>query len=147
MIIIYVVDIEKMNFNLIIFTEKTPSFYVEARKEYEKRLGRFCKLKITCVKNAGKLQKALNPKYPVIVIDNCGSAVSSEEVAGIISAAENSGTSAVNVVIGYDISVEEKEAIRYSVSQFDLSSDLTAVIALEQIYRAYKIISGETYHK
>ncbi len=135
-----------MNINLVIISEKTPSFYNEARKEYEKRLGRFCKLKIVCAKNQEKAKKSLNRKSPVVVVCSTGQTISSEGLAEKISSAENSGVSSINIIVGEDY-VSEPDDIKLSVSQFSLSSDLVSVIVLEQIYRAYKIISGETYHK
>ena len=138
-----------MNINYIIITKKTPSFYADARKEYEKRLSRFCRLKVSCVKNEEKAEKILNQKYPVITLNSRGSALSSEEAAEKIRTSEIRGVSSVNIVVGEDFVLPDGfiNAGSISVTHFPLSSDLTAVTGLEQIYRAYKIISGETYHK
>jgi len=69
------------------------------------------------------------------------------EIREAISAAEVGGISKVTVVVGYPY--EERvfdNAERLAVSRMSLSADLLSTVVLEQIYRAYKIINGETYH-
>ncbi|MBE6020160.1 MAG: 23S rRNA (pseudouridine(1915)-N(3))-methyltransferase RlmH [Firmicutes bacterium] len=137
-----------MNISLYILSSKPEKFYVKARKEYEKRLGRYCKLTVKEFKNKEKMSKAFAPDQTVIFVDETGRQMSSEKLAEAISAAEVGGISKVTVVVGYPY--EERvfdNAERLAVSRMSLSADLLSTVVLEQIYRAYKIINGETYHK
>lgn len=132
---------------------KPQKHYIKARKEYEKRLSRYCKLTVKEFKTEDKLIKALGTSYQMLVfVDETGCRISSEELAESISAAEVKGISKTAVVLGcsYEKAGEERadDSIkRLAVSRMSLSADLLCTVMLEQIYRAYKIINGETYHK
>ena len=139
-----------MNVKMCILSGKTEKFFAAARKEYEKRLGRFCKLKIKEYKNPEKLLKDIEKDSHVVLVRSRGEQLSSTDLADRISSMELNGTSGMTIVIGADN--EESiavgvEHVDFSISRMSMSSGMTAAVALEQIYRAYKIIHGETYHK
>ena len=137
-----------MNISLYILSAKPQKAYVKARKEYEKRLSRYCKLSVKEFKTAEKLVKALAPDQLIVFVDESGKQMSSEKLAESISAAEVGGISKVTVVTGYPYEETVFENVqRLAVSRMSLSPDLLSAVVLEQVYRAYKIINGETYHK
>lgn len=139
-----------MNVKMCILSAKTEKFFTAARKEYEKRLSRFCKLKTKEYRNPDKLLKDIE-KDSLVVIAGCrGEQLSSTELADRISSLELGGTSGMTLVIGAEDSESIKAGVahtEFSISRMSMSAGMTAAVALEQIYRAYKIINGETYHK
>ena len=86
-----------------------------------------------------------------IVCDVAGQQMSSQEFAETIKKYMLQGTSEICFVVGGSIglaeTIKEKAALRLSVSAMTMPHRLFRIVLLEQIYRAFKIINGETYHK
>lgn len=145
-------------------------FYRDAVSEYEKRLGRYCKPEIIQVedertpdrasanltelvkkKEAERILKYLKEDAFVVVLDIRGKAYDSEEFADQIESLAISGVSHIQFVIGGSLGLHEevckKADLTVSFSKMTFPHQLMRVILLEQIYRAYRIISGEPYHK
>ena len=80
-----------------------------------------------------------------------GKMFSSEQLAGKISQLAISGESHIQFIIGGSLGLSEKvlkEAdLLLSFSKMTFPHQLMRVILLEQIYRSYRIIQGEPYHK
>jgi 23S rRNA (pseudouridine1915-N3)-methyltransferase len=87
----------------------------------------------------------------VIVCDVNSPQKSSEEFAAYIQNRMVQGDSEITFVIGGSIGISadinKKAALRLSVSRMTMPHRLFRIVLLEQVYRAFKIISGETYHK
>lgn len=138
--------------------------------EYAKRLGRYCKLSFFQVpdeKTPDKASDALNiqikdtegdrlMKYIrdqdyVIALAIDGKMLDSVELSEKIEKLGVSGISSVAFVIGGSLGLSEKVLQRadykLSFSKMTFPHQLMRVILLEQIYRSYRIISGEPYHK
>lgn len=145
-------------------------FYRDAVSEYEKRLGRYCKPEIIQVedertpdrasanltelvkkKEAERILKYLKEDAFVVVLDIRGKAYNSEEFADQIESLAIRGVSHIQFVIGGSLGLHEevckKADLTVSFSKMTFPHQLMRVILLEQIYRAYRIISGEPYHK
>ena len=137
-----------MNIKLYVLSAKQEKFYVSAREEYQKRLARYCKLSVKEYKTLDKLLKDVGNDERVYYISTKGNLMSSEELAKRISDMETGGISRMTVVIaeGFEKAFSGNFS-NVGISKMDMSAELTSVVALEQIYRAYKIINGETYHK
>lgn len=133
-----------MNFKIYIIGDKIDKFYSEAIKEYKKRLSRYCKISVFSLKNEIELHKNISVKPYRIIVTTTGKSVSSEDLAGKINDFGISGISDISLIIGADI-VEHNEAISISPMEMDLG--LKATIIFEQIYRSYRIINNEPYHK
>ncbi len=142
----------------------------DAIAEYTKRLNRYCKLEIIEVadekapenaspaekeaileKEASRLQKHLKEDAYTITLEIEGSQLSSEELAQKIDTLATHGKSHLQFVIGGSLglakSITSHADYSLSFSRFTFPHQLMRVILLEQIYRSYKIISGEPYHK
>ncbi len=132
----------------------------KAIDEYVKRLSRYCTIKITEVadfpddKNAVEREAALiMPKIKGVCVPLCveGKQLSSEELAAFIQNCGIEGSSHICFVIGgscgLDESIKSKGKIRLSFSKMTFPHQLMRVILTEQLYRAFKIINGESYHK
>lgn len=133
-----------MNFKVYIICDKISKFYSDAIKEYKKRLSRYCKIELISVKNIEQLLKKMSDKSYKIVISASGQQISSEELAKKINNFGISGNSDLSVIIGNEnIDFDENLAI----GPMDMDLGLKATIIFEQIYRGYRIINNEPYHK
>ena len=126
-------------------------YFTEACAEYSKRLSAFCKLKVVELKDGAPIIPHLPPRARKVALCVEGKQLSSEELADYIEKLPNSGVSELCFVIGaFDGLSEEVKAccdMRLSFSKMTFPHQLMRVVLLEQIYRAYRIINGEPYHK
>lgn len=131
------------------------SFYREGVAEYVKRLSRFVKVEVK------ELAEGANPeaeaedilrtcKGYVIALAVEGQKQSSEQLATRLQKLANEGKD-VTFVIGSSCGLSEKvkQAADYKLSFSDMTfpHQLMRVILAEQVYRAYMINAGSTYHK
>lgn len=146
------------------------AFYREAILEYTKRLSRYCKLEIAEVldekttESAGDalcesikekegrrlLQKIPESAY-VIAMDIGGQKMDSVAFGEKIGKLGTAGKSHIAFVIGGSLGLSEgvkkRADERISFSDMTFPHQLMRVILLEQIYRGYRILNGEPYHK
>lgn len=145
-------------------------FYRDAIAEYEKRLSRYCKLEIIQVedektpdkagtaqeqlirrKEADRILKYMREDACVFTLEIRGREYDSEEFAGVLEKTATQGVSHIQFVIGGSLGLHDavctKADHRVSFSKMTFPHQLMRVILLEQIYRSYRIISGEPYHK
>ncbi|MDP4178367.1 MAG: 23S rRNA (pseudouridine(1915)-N(3))-methyltransferase RlmH [Bacillota bacterium] len=133
-----------MNFKIYIIGKKIDKFFSDAVKEYEKRLTRYCKTQLIYIKNNETLQKKLSDKSYKIIISNNAELISSEELSDKINKLGISGNSDISIILGNEnLNCDEK----LSISAMDMNLGLQSVITYEQIYRSYRIINNEPYHK
>lgn len=133
-----------MNFKIYVFSEKIEKFYLDAIKEYEKRLSRYCRIQLIEVKNKEQFLKKLSEKTYKIILTVKGTNISSEELASKINSYAISSTSDISIIIG-DAYIKGDEEI--ALSFMEMNAGLKATIIFEQIYRAYRILNNEPYHK
>ena len=138
-------------------------YLTDAIIEYKKRITKYYQIeifeledislpdkKIILKKEAEKILKILNKKDYIITLELEGSQISSEEFAYKINQIflENSN---ITFIIGgsYGLDEEIKKISNYklSFSKMTFPHQLFRLILLEQIYRAFKIINNEEYHK
>jgi 23S rRNA (pseudouridine1915-N3)-methyltransferase len=132
-----------MNFKIYVTETKIEKFYLEAVKEYEKRLSRYCKIQLLQMKNKELLLKELPNKSYKIFLSNNGKHISSEELAAKVNTLGLSGISDVAISLGAEIPHDEVLAI----GSMDMDIGLQAAIIFEQLYRSYRIINNQAYHK
>lgn len=146
------------------------SFYRDAIAEYTKRLSKYCKLEICEVgdektpdnassiveqqikeKEGQKILKLIKDDAYVIALAIEGKKFDSPGFATVINQLGINGKSHIQFIIGgslgLDQSVIQKADLKVSFSDLTFPHQLMRVVLLEQIYRAYRIISGEPYHK
>lgn len=125
------------------------AFYRDAAAEYVKRLGAFCRLK-TIETTDDKLLSFLPPRAYKIALCVEGKELSSEELAARLDSVATSGASDIVFVIGGFDGLDEKVKaacdLRLSFSRMTFPHRLMRVILLEQIYRAFTINAGMSYH-
>ena len=159
-----------MNITLYTVGKIKEKFYREAIEEYTKRLGRYCKLKIVEVvdektpdrastaeeqqikeKEGERLESKIKDGTYLIVLAIDGKMMDSVEFSKKIEMLGVHGTSEIGFVIGGSLGLSERILKRadmhLSFSKMTFPHQLMRVILLEQIYRGYRILSNEPYHK
>lgn len=158
-----------LNIRIICVGKFKEKYWEAASAEYMKRLGAYCSISVTEIKEEKlpahasradeenvilKEGKAILDKIGagdyVVALDIGGRELSSEELASRIS--EISFTSStIDFVIGGSLGlsrdVKQRASFRLSFGKITLPHQLARIVLLEQIYRAFKINAGETYHK
>ena len=138
-------------------------FFKEAIEEYKKRLTKYTKLQIievedvnlpneTLIKQKEKelIEKNINEKDYVITLEIEGKELNSEELSKKIQELEQTNPNITFIIggsYGLDDRIKERSNYKLSFSKLTFPHQLFRVILLEQIYRSYKIINNETYHK
>lgn len=145
-------------------------FYRDAISEYEKRLSRYCKLEFLEVadektpdgagaaieeqimeKEARRLLEKIREDAFVCTLEIGGKRFSSEGFAGWMEGLMVGGRSTIVFVIGGSLglheSVRKRSDMALSFSDMTFPHQLMRVILVEQVYRAFRIIHGEPYHK
>lgn len=133
-----------MIFKIFINYSKKNTFAIDAIKEYEKRLSRYCKIKCTWVKNGGKLPKTISTHSMLFQITKTGEHLTSEDLADKINALGIHGYPNLTFLIGFD---EILGCEKICLSNMNMDPSLETVILYEQVYRAYRILNNEPYHK
>lgn len=159
-----------MKITLITVGKIKEKFYTEALAEYAKRLSRYCRLEIVQVADektpdkASELEEQQIKKREgerilaqirdgsyVIALAIEGKMLDSEELASKIEQLGVGGTSQITFVIGGSLGLSDavlkRADYQLSFSKMTFPHQLMRVILLEQIYRSYRIIAGEPYHK
>ena len=142
----------------------------DAIAEYAKRLGKYCKLELLEVadekipENAGnaaeesvrakegeRILKFVRDDVYIITLEIDGAQLSSERLAERIENLGIQGRSHIIFIIGGSIGlgkeVCERSDFSLSFSKMTFPHQLMRVILLEQIYRSYRILSNQPYHK
>lgn len=159
-----------MQIEIICVGKLKEKFWEDACREYQKRLSRFCKLSITELKDeavpdtasAAQVQQAMEkegeriaklllPRDYIISLCVEGKPLSSEKLAEKLSDIEQAGAGRLVLIIGgsngLTDEIKKRSDFKLSFSAMTFPHQLMRVILLEQIYRAYKINAGESYHK
>lgn len=145
-------------------------FYTEAVDEFKKRLSRFCELElvelpdekvaddpspaeIERVKNieCRRMGEKLAQGEYVIALDPQGKELSSEQLAGKLSEIMLGGCSRIAFLIGgshgLTDEIRKRADMILSFSKLTFPHQIFRIMLLEQIYRAFKILNNEPYHK
>ncbi len=135
-------------------------YFNEALKEYEKRLSKYTKLQIielpdynydiqkTILEEGKNILSKLNDNDYVIVTNINGNKLNSVMLSNFIN--KNLSKNLVFIIGGsYGLSDDVMKRANYCISFSDLTfpHQLFRIILLEQIYRSFKIINNESYHK
>ena len=159
-----------MKITLITVGKIKEKYLRDAIAEYSKRLSKYCKLEIVEVadektpdhasetfenaireKEGERILRYVKDDAYVITLEIGGRMLGSEELAEKIEGLGIQGKSHIIFIIGGSLGlgpeVMKKSDYALSFSKMTFPHQLMRVILLEQIYRSYRIISGEPYHK
>jgi 23S rRNA (pseudouridine1915-N3)-methyltransferase len=99
---------------------------------------------------AAKIKKAISPNAYVVALDERGREFTSHEFAAFMDKALEKGTREMSFVLGgamgLDESVTGKADTVLALSRWTLTHEMARLVLLEQLYRAFTIIKGKTYH-
>lgn len=159
-----------MKITLVTVGKIKEKFFEDAIKEYSKRLSRYCKLEILQVadektpegaseavelqikeKEGQRILSLIRDDAYVIALAIEGKMLDSEELAERIEKLGVSGISQIVFVIGGSLGLSAQVMKRadyaLSFSRMTLPHQLMRVVLLEQIYRSYRIMNHQPYHK
>lgn len=159
-----------MKITIITVGKLKEKYLKEGVAEYAKRLNRFCDLEIIEVedeqapenssaakerqikkKEGDKILKKIRDGTLLAVLDLKGEMPDSEGLAAKLQSFFVSGSSHITFVIGGSLGLDsdlvKKATFRFSMSKLTFPHQLVRLILLEQLFRAFKIIHGEVYHK
>ena len=134
-----------MKITIICVGKIKEKFYTEAVREYSKRLSRYCTLSITEVADEKTKEQASETEIAMVKDRD------SIELSREIEKLGLGGVSHIYFVIGGSLGLSDKVLkradARLSFSKMTFPHQLMRVILLEQIYRSYRIMHHEPYHK
>lgn len=159
-----------MRITIICVGKIKEKFYRDAIEEYAKRLSKYCKFEMIEVadektpdkasaveeeqikeREAQRILAKLKPDSYVCTLEIAGKELSSVELADWIEKSAISGRSQISFVIGGSLglhaSVLSRSDFALCFSKMTFPHQLMRVILSEQIYRAFRIINNEPYHK
>lgn len=159
-----------MNITIICIGKLKEKYWTQAVEEYSKRLRGYCSLEVVELKEsrlpdkAGpaeelavkeaegrEILKRIKDNMYVITLEVKGKMLSSEKLAEKIEQLGLSGDSNIAFVIGGSLGLSEEVSRRadfkLSFSEMTFPHQMMRVILLEQVYRSFKIMRNETYHK
>jgi len=128
------------------------AYLVAAEDEYRKRLRPYCTLAVTEAKDEAALLAALPAAAHLYAFDERGEAMTSAAFAELIGHEQQHGGGAP-VVFAIGGADGHSEALRararklISFGRLTIAHRLVRVLVLEQIYRGFKILRGEPYHR
>ena len=134
-------------------------FFLEAINEYKKRLLKYTKLEIievsdestnSLLKEKDNILKVLNKKDYIVTLEITGEQLNSLEFSKKIDKILSINSNITFIIGGSEGLHDEIKNIsdyKLSFSKLTFPHQLFRVILLEQLYRSFKIMNNETYHK
>jgi 23S rRNA (pseudouridine1915-N3)-methyltransferase len=155
-----------MRIKFLVIGKTDAKYFKEAISVYENRLKHYIPFDLVCLpdaKNAGKLSESqlknkegenilaqLNSGDELILLDEKGETYSSPEFSALLSRKINAGSRCIVFVAGgaygFSEDVYAKAASRISLSRMTFTHQMVRLIFVEQLYRAFTILKGESYH-
>lgn len=159
-----------MKFRILCVGRLKEKYWQDALKEYQKRLSAYVNLEIIEVndektpdqasdkqceqikaKEGERLLAKIKPADYVVLLDLKGKMLSSEQLSSQIEHFMLDGKETIDFIIGGSLGVSEAICSRANemlcFSKMTFPHQMMRVILLEQIYRGFKIIRHEPYHK
>ncbi|HSG35184.1 MAG TPA: 23S rRNA (pseudouridine(1915)-N(3))-methyltransferase RlmH [Sphingomonadaceae bacterium] len=155
-----------MHIRLIAVGDRQPSWVDAAFENYLKRLPRQWQFRLDPVASAPRTRKSgsegaikaesemvlakIRQAEFVVVLDERGTEWSSRELADRLQVWQQEGRDLAFVIGGPDgVSAEclDRADLRWSLSRLTLAHGLARVLLIEQLYRAWCLLSGHPYHR
>jgi 23S rRNA (pseudouridine1915-N3)-methyltransferase len=127
-------------------------YLAAAEAEYRKRLRAYCRLEVKEVKDDAALRAALPANAHLYVLDEQGELLTSQEFAELLAREEQHGGGAPVVFAiggadGHSQEVRDRATRLIAFGRLTIAHRLVRVLILEQIYRGYRIVRGQPYHR
>lgn len=152
-----------MNIRLILVGKTTTPFVKEGFDVYVKRLKHYCKFEVLELPD-GKLKdpekqkeveaqtilKSIKPDDFLVILDEKGINPTSREFAQFLQKKMNAGTKQLVLLVGgafgFTKEVYDRADFQLSFSKMTFSHEMIRLFIAEQVYRAFTILKGESYH-
>ena len=152
----------------LILVGKTKDAWIrEGIKHYQKLLQKYSEIQIIEIKEekitrskdeknilgaeGQRVSKYLKKDTLCMALDVRGDELSSEEFADLLEKSLNRGHNSFTFILGGALGISEKILqacpVKLSLSRMTFTHELSRIILLEQIYRAFSILAGAKYHK
>ncbi|MCK0469818.1 23S rRNA (pseudouridine(1915)-N(3))-methyltransferase RlmH [Halalkalibacter sp. APA_J-10(15)] len=159
-----------MNISIITVGKLKEKYLKQGIAEYEKRLGAYAKIEIIEVpdekapeqlsetemqqvkqKEGERILAKLHPDAHVIALAIEGKMLTSEQLAENLDKLATYGKSKITFIIGGSLGLSDEVMKRaneaLSFSKMTFPHQLMRLVLVEQVYRAFRIVRGEPYHK
>ena len=129
------------------------TYYRDLETEYLKRLRPYCKVERIERKTEEALLRALPPHARIYALDEAGTLVTSRQIADTILDTEEQhgrGTPIVFAIggpTGHNPPLRGRSHQLLSFGRITLGHRIARIVLYEQLYRSYKILRGEPYHR
>jgi len=129
------------------------SYFVEAEDEYKKRLKPYCTLTIIEASDEAALLAKLPSNAHLYAFDERGAAMTSIAFANDILGAEMQHGGGAPIVFaiggadGHSDEVRKRSRKLIAFGQLTIAHRLVRLLVLEQLYRGFRILRGEPYHR
>lgn len=127
-------------------------YLVAACAEYEKRLRPYVALAVTEAKDEAALLASIPAAAHVYAFDERGELISSAQLADLVASEQSHGGGAPVVFAiggadGHGDALRARAKKLLAFGRMTIAHRLVRVLVLEQLYRAFKIVRGEPYHR
>lgn len=160
-----------MNIKILCVGKLSEKFFKDACFEYQKRISAFSNIEIIEIaeekilnqtpnkkeienilkKESERILNKISDNEFVITLEILGKMLDSESFSSFLKEKMNDGKSKFTFVIGGSFglcdAVKNRANFKLSFSKFTLPHQLFRIVLLEQIYRAFKIMNNQIYHK
>lgn len=142
-----------MKVTLAVIGRLKESYFLEAEAEYKKRLKPFCTLAVVEHKDEAALLAALPHDAHLYAFDETGASLTSVAFANDILGREQSHGAgaplwfAVGGADGHSDVLRKRAVKLIAFGKLTIAHRLVRLLVLEQLYRGFKILRGEPYHR
>lgn len=141
-----------MNITLLAVGRLKEDYFKQAQAEYLKRLRPYCKLTVSEQKTDKAMRAAIPERAVVYALDERGEQLSSKEWAAIFDKHQQFGGGAPLVFAiggadGHEEALRKRANHLIAFGRATMAHRLVRLVLLEQIYRGYRILRGEPYHR
>ncbi|MGI6413474.1 MAG: 23S rRNA (pseudouridine(1915)-N(3))-methyltransferase RlmH [Syntrophomonadaceae bacterium] len=146
------------------------TFYIMGINEYLKRLGPYTRIELVqgleektspraahkeieriLTKEGERVLRLLGKDSILVLMDTQGIQLSSEDFAQKIREWDQGPKGRIDIIVGgsygFSAAVRKRSDLMISFSRMTFPHQMAVLILMEQIYRGYKILKGEPYHK
>ncbi|MBV8757041.1 MAG: 23S rRNA (pseudouridine(1915)-N(3))-methyltransferase RlmH [Deltaproteobacteria bacterium] len=128
------------------------AYLVAAEAEYTKRLRPYCTLKVDEHDSEAALLKSLPTSAHLYAFDERGEPLTSQQFAELLAAEASHGGGAPIVFAiggadGHSDELRKRAKKLIAFGRLTIAHRLVRILVLEQLYRGFKILKGEPYHR
>jgi 23S rRNA (pseudouridine1915-N3)-methyltransferase len=127
-------------------------YLVAAEAEYTKRLRPYCTLKVEEHADERALLSSLPPNAHLYAFDERGESLTSQQFSDLLAAEQSHGGGAPVVLAiggadGHSDELRKRARKLIAFGKLTIAHRLVRILVLEQLYRGFKILKGEPYHR